>query len=156
MDYDSIVEENIGAVYRLALSYCRNKADAEDVVQNTFARLLETKTDFQDQGHVKRWLMRVAVNESKNLLKSFWKKNVSSIEVLKTEPEGRMQENIDFIDQIYKLPPKYRVVIHLYYFEGYRVQEIADILNISKSNVQVRLLRARNRLKNQMGGQLYE
>lgn len=156
MDYDSIVEENIGAVYRLALSYCRNKADAEDVVQNTFARLLETKTDFQAQGHVKRWLMRVAINESKNLLKSFWKKNVSSIEVLKTEPEGRMQENIDFIDQIYKLPPKYRVVIHLYYFEGYRVQEIADILNISKSNVQVRLLRARNRLKNQMGGQLYE
>ena len=89
-------------------------------------------------------------------MKSFWKKNVSSIEVLKTEPEGRMQENIDFIDQIYKLPPKYRVVIHLYYFEGYRVQEIADILNISKSNVQVRLLRARNRLRNQMGGQLYE
>lgn len=156
MDYDSIVEENIGAVYRLALSYCRNKEDAEDVVQNTFARLLETKTDFQNQEHVKRWLMRVAINESKNLLKSFWKKNVSSIEVLKTEPEGRMQENIDFIDQIYKLPPKYRVVIHLYYFEGYRVQEIADILNISKSNVQVRLLRARNRLRNQMGGQLYE
>lgn len=156
MDYDSIVEENIGAVYRLALSYCRNKADAEDVVQNTFARLLESKTDFQDQEHVKRWLMRVAINESKNLLKSFWKKNVSSIEVLKTEPEGRMQENIDFIDQIYKLPPKYRVVIHLYYFEGYRVQEIADILNISRSNVQVRLLRARNRLKDQMGGQSYE
>ena len=156
MDYERIVDENIDAVYRLALSYCRNKADAEDVVQNTFARLLGTKTDFQDQGHVKRWLMRVAVNESKNLLKSFWKKNVSSIEVLKTEPEGRMQENIDFIDQIYKLPPKYRVVIHLYYFEGYRVQEIADILNISKSNVQVRLLRARNRLRNQMGGQLYE
>ena len=156
MDYERIVDENIDAVYRLALSYCRNKADAEDVVQNTFARLLETKTDFQDQGHVKRWLMRVAINESKNLLKSFWKKNVSSIEVLKTEPEGRMQENIDFIDQIYKLPPKYRVVIHLYYFEGYRVQEIADILNISKSNVQVRLLRARNRLKDQMGGQLYE
>ena len=156
MDYDSIVEENIGAVYRLALSYCRNKEDAEDVVQNTFARLLETKTDFQNQEHVKRWLMRVAINESKNLLKSFWKKNVSSIEVLKTEPEGRMQENIDFIDQIYKLPPKYRVVIHLYYFEGYRVQEIADILNIAKSKVQVRLLRGRNRLKNQMGGQLYE
>lgn len=156
MDYESIVDENINAIYRLALSYCKNKADAEDVVQNTFAKLLENKRDFQDQEHVRRWLMRVAINECKNLLKSFWKRNVSSIEVLKTEPEEITEQNLEFIDQIYKLAPKYRVVIHLYYFEGYRVQEIADILNISKSNVQVRLLRARNKLKEQMGGRSHE
>lgn len=60
MDYESIVDENINAIYRLVLSYCKNKVDAEDVVQNTFTKLLENKSNFQNQEHVRRWLMRVA------------------------------------------------------------------------------------------------
>jgi len=66
MDYETIVTRNIDIVYRTALSYCKNTYDAEDIVQNTFAKLLQSDMDFQDDEHIRKWLIRVAVNECKN------------------------------------------------------------------------------------------
>lgn len=150
MDYETVVNQNIDIVYRTALSYCKNTYDAEEVVQNTFAKFLQTDTTFQDETHIRKWLVRVAVNECKNMWKSFWRKNVSSIDDLNFEPEYKEKESKKLLDEVFKLPPKYRIVIHLYYYEGYSVKEIASLLNISISNVQIRLMRARNKLKNQI------
>jgi len=106
--------------------------------------------DFQDDEHIRKWLIRVAVNECKNMWKSFWRKNISSIDDLDYEPAANAPEQKELLEEVFKLPPKYRVVIHLYYYEGYNVKEIAEMLNLSQSNVQIRLMRARNKLKEQL------
>ena len=146
-EYRRISEKYIDTVYKAALSCCKNKADAEDAVQNAFMKLLKTDTEFTDDEHIKRWLIRVAVNECKNVWKSFWHRNIVSFDELDKEPEYSESGQGELFSEIMKLPQKYSTVIHLYYYEGYNVKEISEILNISQSNVQIRLMRARNKLK---------
>lgn len=150
MDYEAIVNENMDVVYRTALSCCENKQDAEDIVQNTFIKFLQSDTEFTDPNHIRRWLIKVAVNECKNMWRSFWHKNVRSLEDLDYEPEDVTTDRRALLEEVMKLPPRYRIVIHLYYYEGYNVREIAEIVHISESNVQIRLMRARNKLKEQL------
>lgn len=148
MDYERIVEENIDFVYRAAVCYCKNIRDAEDIVQNTFLKLLQSEQEFQDKEHLRKWLVRVAVNECKNMWKSYWNKNVISLETLEYEKEAKCtDEQRELLQAVMGLAPKYRIVIHLYYYEGYHVKEIAEMLHISESNVQIRLMRARKKLK---------
>lgn len=146
-EYIRIAEKYTDTVYRAALSCCKNKPDAEDAVQNTFVKLLRTDTQFSDEEHIRKWLIRVAVNECKNVWKSFWHRNIISFDELEKEPEYTEPDKQELLSEIMKLPAKYSIVIHLYYYEGYNVKEIAQILSISESNVQIRLLRARNKLK---------
>ncbi len=146
-EYRRISEKYINTVYKAALSCCKNKADAEDAVQNAFIKLLKTDTEFTDDEHIKKWLIRVAVNECKNVWKSFWHRNIVSFDELDKEPEYVENGQGELFSEIMKLPKKYSTVIHLYYYEGYSVKEISEILNISQSNVQIRLMRARNKLK---------
>lgn len=145
--FNAIADEYIDVVYRVSLSYCKNKSDAEDVVQNTFIKLLKTDTEFVDDEHIRKWLVKVAVNECKNISKSFWYRNITSFDELEKEPEYTQSDEKELFEEVMKLPKKYSVVLHLYYYEGYSVKEIAQILEISESNVQTRLMRARNKLK---------
>ncbi|MGN1432779.1 MAG: RNA polymerase sigma factor [Ruminococcus sp.] len=149
-EYIRIAEQYTDIVYRAALSYCKNINDAEDAVQNTFVKLLKTDTEFNDDEHIRKWLIRVAVNECKNIWKSFWRRNVTSFEELEKEPEYLESDKTELFSEVMKLPQKYRVVLHLYYYEGYCVKEIAQLVGISESNVQTRLMRARNKLKLQL------
>lgn len=146
-EYDRIVRTYIDDVFRTALACCRNKSDAEDAVQNTFFKLFTADTDFTDEEHIRRWLIRVAVNECKNHLRSAWRRNVSYLDELEHEPVRDSSRDDDLLYEIGRLPVKYSSVLHLFYYEGYRCSEIADILHISESNVQTRLMRARNMLK---------
>lgn len=82
--------------------------------------------------------------------KSFWRRNVTSFEELEKEPEYIESDKTELFSEVMKLPQKYRVVLHLYYYEGYCVKEIAQLVGISESNVQTRLMRARNKLKLQL------
>lgn len=148
MDYEKIVAENIDFVYRVSLCYCKNQRDAEDVVQNTFLKLIQSKQEFTDDEHIRKWLVRVAVNECKNMWKSYWNRNVISLDTLEYEQEtARSEEQQELLQAVMELAPKYRIVVHLYYYEGYHVKEIADMLHLSESNVQIRLMRARKKLK---------
>ena len=148
MDYEKIVEENINFVYRAAVCYCKSTRDAEDIVQNTFLKLLQSGQEFQDKEHTRKWLVRVAVNECKNMWKSYWNRNVIPLETLEYEKEAvHTEEQRELLQAVMGLAPKYRIVIHLYYYEGYHVKEIADMLHLSESNVQIRLMRARKKLK---------
>ncbi|MBQ3929105.1 MAG: sigma-70 family RNA polymerase sigma factor [Clostridia bacterium] len=147
-EYHRIVEMYLDDVYRTVFCCCKNKENAEDAVQNAFLKLLKEKnTVFQDDAHIKRWLIRVALNECKNMWRSFWNKNKVSFEELNTAPSYRDKTHSELLDVIDQLPDNYRAVIHLYYYEEYSVKEIAMILRISESNVQVRLKRARDKLK---------
>lgn len=151
-EFNRIAEQYTDIVYRSALSYCKNKNDAEDAVQNTFLKLLKTDLEFNDEEHIRRWLIRVAVNECKNIWKSFWQRNVTSFDELEKEPVYIESDQRELFNEVMKLPQKYSIVIHLYYYEGYSVKEIAQILDISDTNVQTRLMRARNKLREQLKG----
>ena len=138
-------------VYRIAFTYCKNAADAEDVAQEVFIRYLNSKKEFDDEEYLKAWLIRVTVNASKNLLRSSWFKKTVSIskqENLRAE-EG---EKTETYYAVMSLPEKYRSVILLYYFEEYTVREIADILQRSETAVQTQLQRARAILKQKLKG----
>lgn len=133
-----------GTVYRLAYSYTRNAADAEDIVQEAFLRLYRFKGEFSADENCKAWLLRVTVNLSKNLLRSGW---FTKREELSEDIPSADSEDLGLIESVMSLPPKYRSTIHLYYYEGYSVKEIADMLGITATAVTTRLKRGRERLK---------
>ena len=150
-EFNRIVEKYIDVVFRSALSFCKHKSDAEDITQNTFIKLLKCEVDFESDDHIRKWLIRVAANESKSLWRSFWYKRVISLNDLDHEPEHIEPIKSDIFAEVMKLPTKYSSVLHLYYYEGYQCDEIAAILGISESNVQTRLMRARKMLKEKLG-----
>lgn len=145
--YRRIAKKYLNDVYKAALSCCKNNADAEDAAQNAFLKLMKTDTEFTDDEHVKCWLIRVAVNECRSLWRSFGRKKVISIEELETEPSYDQNSAGELFSLLSALPQSYRAVIHLYYYEGYSVKEISEILNITETNAQTRLMRARKKLQ---------
>lgn len=135
-------------IYRFVLSSCRNVSDAEDITQNVFIKLFNREEPFGDDIYAKRWLFTVAANECRNIFSSFWRSRVSYMDdnCLK-EKAFSIKEHSELYDAVRNLPQKYRTLVHLYYYEGYSVKEISEILNIKESTVQTRLMRARERLK---------
>ena len=156
-EFNRIVDKYADVVFRSALSFCKNKSDAEDITQNTFVKLLKREDGFESDDHIRKWLIRVTANESKSLWRSFWSKKVISFGDLDYEPAYIEPEKNEIFTEVMKLPEKYRTVLHLYYYENYRCDEIASVLGISESNVQTRLMRARKMLKEKLGeAWLYE
>lgn len=149
-EFERLTALFLDCIYRVAYSGCRNNADTEDVVQNTFLKLLERNEGFPEDAQAKYWLIRVAMNECKSLWRTPWKQRVSSTEELFREPVFETPEESDLYDAVRELPVKYRQVVHLYYFEDYSVKEIAGILKLSETAVQTRLLRARQKLKEKL------
>ena len=137
------------AVYRLALAFLGQRADAEDVTQETFCRLLYRAPAFADEAHKKRWLLQVAANLSRNQLRGFWRKRVTTLE--DTVPAGTPEER-EALNAVMALPEKFKLPIHLYYYEGYSVAEVAEILKLGQSAVKMRLKRGRELLKIELGG----
>ena len=133
-------------VFRLAYSYLGARADAEDVCQGVFLKLAEGNTVLLP-GREKSWLLTCAANACKSQLRSFWRRNVGELdESLPFQAEA----DREVWDAVMALPPKYRAVIHLYYWEGYGQGEIGDILHISRTAVQTRMARARAMLKKEL------
>lgn len=129
-------------VYRLAVSYTRNTAEAEDVCQTVFLKLLENPDI--TPGKERAWLMQVTANICRDLLRSAWWKRTVPLETLGTIPRAEIDETALLLQ---KLPPKYRVVLYLHYYEQYTTQEIAKLLQIPTGTVSTRLRRGREQLK---------
>ena len=134
-------------LYRVAFSYLRSCADAEDVCQDTFVRLMNFPGEFPTDEDCKHWLIRVAVNLSKNLLK-YRRTHGEPQDPLDAAgiPAEQTAES-ELLPLIKSLPPEYGAVIHLFYYEGYPAKEIAQMLDISVTAVTSRLSRGRRRLK---------
>lgn len=137
-------------VYRLALSRTRNIADAEDVLQEVFLRLIHKKPEFENEEHRKAWLIRVTVNCSSKLLTSAWFRRTVPLE---EELKFQTKEKSDVYYAVMELPLKYRTVIHLYHYEDLSISQISDILTINESTIKSQLLRARQLLKTKLKGE---
>lgn len=144
------MERYLDTVYRVALSCCKNPYDAEDVVQTVFLKLLEHTEDFKEQEHLRRWLIRVTINEAHSLWRTFQRRKMTSLEELPFEPSFSTEEHSELFYAVQGLPVKYREVVHLYYYEEYSIKEIAVLLHLSETAIQTRLMRARKKLKQQL------
>ena len=131
-------------ILRISYNYLNHTYDAEDICQTVFLKYLTSAPEFSCDEQEKAWIIRTTVNACKDHLKSFWRKNTVELDetIAFTSETGR-----ELWAVVNSLSPKYRIVIHLYYYEGYSQDEIAEILKISRTAVQTRMSRAREQLK---------
>ena len=148
--FTCLAEKYIDTVFRVALNYLKSTVDAEDVTQNVFLKLLKERKPFDSEEHVKHWLIRVTVNECKSLWRTAWHRKTTYLEEAERESVFSSPEKSDLYYAVRELPVKYRQTVHLYYFEDYSVKEITEIMKLSETAVQTRLLRARQQLKEKL------
>lgn len=152
-DIDEAVRRYADMVYRLALLNVKNHSDAEDVFQEVFLKLFRYKESIQSEEHLKAWLIRVTINQSKTLTTSAWKRHQVSLDMSGFANEHQEEkEYAKVYDMVRSLPDKYRQVIHLYYYEELSIKEIAEILGKKEATVKTRLVRARKLLSQKLKG----
>ena len=147
---EEIVKRNEDKMFRTAIAITGGRADAEDIVQDVFVKLFEKQPHFESTEHETAWLIRATVNLCKNFLRSHWWKK--TVPLLDTYP-AQTDEQQSIIETVLSLPTKYRIVIHLFYYEGYSTKEIAEITEQKESTVREQLTRARRLLKNFLVGE---
>lgn len=134
-------------VFRAAFSICRNPEDAKDIVQDTFLKYFESNRQFESEEHIKAWLLKTAINKSKNTLRTFWHRNRSTFEDYMDQLPFQEPEDQEMLETVMSLPEAYRIVIYLYYYEDYSVKEIAKVLGKPENTIKSHLYRARKTLK---------
>lgn len=139
------------AVYRLALCRLQNTADAEDVYQDVFLRLLERGSAGWDSEHLKAWLLRTALNRCADVGRSRRRYPLPLEEAMGMSRAANEEES-ELWDAVARLPEKLRTAVHLFYGEGYESHEIGTLLGIPAATVRSRLSRARRELRNVLGG----
>ena len=147
MDTQVLAETYRDRLFAAAFQVCGNAADAEDAAQEALLRYHTSEKQFESEQHIRAWLLRVAINCAKNVSRSFWRRNTVPLEDYMDSLEFDSGESREIFREVMNLPEKYRLVIHLYYYEDYSVAEIGKILGLTESNVKVRLSRGRQLLK---------
>jgi RNA polymerase sigma-70 factor (ECF subfamily) len=137
------------SLIKIAFTYLKNIADAEEVTQEVFVAYLQKRPVFESSEHEKAWLIRTTINKSKNMLKTGWFKSRNPVpEDLSYLPK----EESEVLQAVLALDKKYRIPIHLHYYEGYSIQEIAVIMQAKPATVGTWLARGRLLLKEKIGG----
>ena len=143
---ERLVHTYADLILRLSYTYLKDTQDAQDICQTVFLKFLEKPRTFTSPEHEKAWVIRCAVNACKDVLKSHWRRTTVTLEAAHHVPAPERSEG-SLLAALELLPPKYRVVIYLYYYEGYAAKEIADILGLRLATVNTQLSRGRARLK---------
>ena len=146
----ALAEQYAGMLYRLAYARTGSRADAEDVMQEVFVRLLRARPEFRDEEHAKAWLLRVTVNGCKSRLRAPWRRRTAPL--LDAYPAAAPEEGA-LLEAMQALPARDRAVLHLYYYEGYQTAEIAALTGLREGSVRSRLTRARTRLRQVLKGE---
>ncbi|MDE7477401.1 MAG: sigma-70 family RNA polymerase sigma factor [Lachnospiraceae bacterium] len=150
-DAKELFERYSDMIYRIAISYGNSVHSAEDIVQEVFLRYLKKIPWFENREHEKAWFIRVTVNCCKSLFSSAWSKRICPLEEAEQFTMSFGQpEDYELYEILSSLPPKYRIVLYLRYYEEYQVQEIANLLGITPNLVSTRLLRAKKLMKKEI------
>lgn len=152
-DFEEFVTKHENKLYRTALAIMGNTSDAEDVVQEAFLRAYEKAPEFESDEHEKAWLIRVTVNLCNSRLRLPWRKRTEPL--LESYP-AQEPEQQELMLHVMVLPAKYRAVIHLFYYEGYSVKEIASLTGQKEGTVRSLLTRARQKLRSILKEEDYE
>lgn len=146
-----LVAQFKGTVFRTAYGYLRNRADAEDVAQEVFLKLYRSTREFEDLDHLKRWLIRVTVNECTSLYRAL-RRHPENIDDYLDTLVAPAPRDAELLRQVMALPTRYRTVLYLYYYEGYDTRGVAELIGVPESTVRTRLARGRHRLKDVLKG----
>lgn len=150
-EFDDIFIKYSDMVTRLCILNLRNTTDAKNCFQNVFIKLFQSEKDFENDEHIKAWLIRVTLNECKNYQKLFYKPMINIDEVIVV----KKQEELVLLPIVLKLPLKYKNVLYLHYYEGYKTSEIASMLNMNENTIKSHLKRGRELLRKEVG-EFYE
>ncbi len=145
-EFELLVEKYADRVTRICFVNLENRADAEDAWQNVFLKLFKAKKLWnKPDEELRKWLVTVTLNECRDIKRKLFRRNHYDIEELQITYTEDF--NKDLINEIRSLPRKYREIIELYYFEGYSISEISDILSEKENTIKSRLKRGRELLK---------
>ena len=147
------VEQYADMIRRLCMLHLKNAADTEDIFQTVFLNYALSSTPFESEAHEKAWLIRVTVNACKDLLKSFFRSRTTSLEELLEQPSEIPEDHREVLEAVLSLPPQYKDVVYLHYYEGYTAPEISHILKKNVNTVYTRLTRAKQLLREKLGGE---
>ncbi len=147
------IEQYSDTVRRLCMVHLKNYADTEDIFQNVFLKYALCETVFENAAHEKAWIIRVTINECKDLLKSFFRGRTEPIDELPEISAVAEEDNREVLEAVLSLPAKYREAVYLHYYEEYTALEIGKILGKNVNTVYTLLTRAREMLKNRLGGE---
>lgn len=142
--FPEVYEKYKNTVYSVAFSYVKNVEDAADLLQETFLKLLSGDVEYESEEHMKAWLLRVAINSCKNLLRS--RNCRANVPLWEEIPAQQHEESNELFRIVLTLPEKYRVPLHLFYYEDYSVRQIASVMDIPEATVRIRLKRGREKL----------
>ncbi|WP_342477869.1 sigma-70 family RNA polymerase sigma factor [Paenibacillus sp. FSL H7-0350] len=142
------VNQYTDMILRLALAHLGNLADAQDVCQEVYIKFFKHQRIFNSLEHEKAWFIRVTINTCRDVIRSPWRKWFRSYEEVPLPIEPA--EDLEILSYVLMLPRKYRIVIHLYYYEGYKTAEIAQLLGINENTVRTQLKRAKELLKTKL------
>ena len=145
-EVERLVETYSDLILRLSYSYLKSTEDAKDICQTVFLKLLEKPRTFASPERERAWIIRTAANICKDVLKSHWRRTTVDMDAAGDVPAPQAEEG-SLLAAVGLLPPKYRAVIYLYYYEGYAAKEIAQMLGENPATVSTRLNRGRAKLK---------
>ncbi|MBQ7833752.1 MAG: sigma-70 family RNA polymerase sigma factor [Lachnospiraceae bacterium] len=159
MSAEELIEKYSDMIYRVAFSRTQNVSDAQDITQDVFLKYLKyTKAGntFRDEEHRKAWLLKVAVNTGNTFVTTAWFRHRASLDEVGEIAAENKEDKSEVYEAVMDIPEKYRVVIHLFYYEELSIKEICNILNMSETAVKSRLHRARELLREKLKGAQYE
>ena len=149
-EFNRAVEQYLNMVYRIALNWFGSVHDAEDAAQEVMLRLWKSTSGFEGDAHLRHWLVRVTINVCKDLSRAPWRLHSVPLAQAPPQPCADEPEAQAVVEEILRLPKKYRVPLYLYHYEGYSVREISALLRANPSTIRTRLSRARELLKHQL------
>ena len=156
-DAAAFVQRYSGMILRLCFTYSLGRADAQDICQNVFLKLLQSDRRFDCEGETRAFIIRVTINECKDVLKSGWRRrSVPLDELIEREVPFLPSEDTGVLAAVQRLPVRYREAVYLYYYEGYNAEEIAAMVGAKPAAVRQRLARAREKLRKELEGSGYE
>lgn len=135
----AIYNRHIDTVYRVCFSLMGNKPDAEDATQTVFVKLMKNNMQFLDNEHEKAWLITTARNQCRDIHRQWWRKNVVALDQTAETINIDTYETDTVMDTLMQLPPKLRIVLYLHYYEGYKLAEIADMLELNINTVKTQI-----------------
>lgn len=151
MDIDRLIDRYGNMVTRICIMNLRNIDDAKDCFQDVFIKLYQQK-EFDSEDHLKHWLIRVTMNTCKDYQRKFYKPTINIDDII----IQNHHEDFILLPILMTLPTRYKNILYLYYYEGYKINKIASMLHIKENTVKSRLKRGRNKLKEKLGGQYNE
>lgn len=149
------IEEYADMIRRICFLHLKNDQDTEDIFQTVFLKYLLWDGVFENKSHEKAWFIRVTVNTCTDFLRNFFRRKSVPLEEI-AETAAPDPESSELLSQVLSLPPKYRDVIYLFYYEGYTASEISGILKKNVNTIYTLLSRARALLRQKLGGENFE